>query len=267
MTQNDPHVLLERDGAIGYVTLNVPEKRNSFTDPMLDALLGTLEEARSDESLRVIVLNGAGRTFSVGGDLDEFAAGAFHTPEIPVETSARKLRQHMRVSQYLRETPQVTIAAINGACAGAGLSIAAACDLRVATTRSVFRTAFLDAALSGDFGGTWSLTKLLGEARVKELYLLNNKLDSTKARNIGLISWDAEEDEFDARVRELANTLADKAPLALRYIKENLTSYSENFSEALDVEARRHVECGNAEDAMEAASAFLERRAPMFRGK
>src|SRR5690625_2947603 len=133
MTASNEPVLTTIDEHVAYITLNVPEKRNSFTDRMLYALLETLESVSSNENTRVLVIQGAAKNVSVGCDLDEFSAGEFHAPDVPNEQSTAKLRCFMRVSQYLRDAPQITIAATDGACAGAGLSLAAACDLRVSS--------------------------------------------------------------------------------------------------------------------------------------
>lgn len=262
---NDAAVLYTVEDHIAYVTLNQPEKRNSFTDIQLFALLEVLEKARSNPEIRVLVLTGAGKSFSVGGDLDEFAAGALHE-DAPFETGVYKLRRFMQITEMLRESNFISIAAVNGACAGAGLSIALACDIRVSSEKAVYRTAFIDAGLSGDFGGTWLLARLLGEAKAKELYLLNKKLNAADAAAAGLVSEVYAVDEFETKTRETAQTLAAKAPLAMRYIKQNLTE-EKTFMRALDDEARRHTECGVTGDAIEAAAAFLEKRAPKFTGK
>lgn len=267
MTEQVPPVIYEARGAIGIVSLNQPDKRNSFTDEMLYELLATLERVDADPEIKVIVLTGNGNSFSVGGDLDEFAAGEFKTVDIPHQTSVSKLRNFMRVSQYLRTGETVTVAAINGACAGAGLSVAAACDLRFASSKAVFRSAFIDAGLSGDFGGTWSLVRLLGEARAKELYLLNQKLSADDALRIGLVSWVEDHESFLDRVMREAERLAAKPPVAMQLIKRNLTEEHASFQDALEVEADRHVRCGYTDDAVEAATAFLQKREPKFTGR
>lgn len=260
-------VLVEINGPVATMTFNQPEKRNSFTDLMLFDSLDRIEEIIDDEDVRILVLTGAGRHFSVGGDLDEFAAGEFQPEGVPIETSVAKLRRFMQLSHYLRESRLITIAAVNGACAGAGLSVAAACDLRFASERSVFRSAFVDAGLSGDFGGTWSLVRLLGEARAKELYLLNDRMSPEEAQRIGLVSRVFSESNFLEQVQKEAQLLAAKPPVALSYIKQNLNETTTEFTMALDSEARRHVLSGYTEDAIEAAAAFLEKREPAFVGR
>jgi 2-(1,2-epoxy-1,2-dihydrophenyl)acetyl-CoA isomerase len=261
----DGPVRYEQGDGVATVTLNRPDRLNALSSELIDALLSRVEQATSDAGVRVLMLTGAGRGFCVGGDLQRFSAGT--QGELPEATRVGTLRRSMRVSQLLREADVVTVAAVNGACAGAGLSLALACDLRVASDTAVLRTAFLTAGLSGDFGGTWSLTHLLGEARAKELYLLNEKLTADEALRLGLVSRVFPAAEFAAQARALAERLAAQAPVALRSMKQNLTDASRvSFAEACDHEAQRHIACSLTGDAVEAATAFLERRPPVFTG-
>jgi 2-(1,2-epoxy-1,2-dihydrophenyl)acetyl-CoA isomerase len=247
------------------VTFNRPDHHNAMSPRMLDLLLLAVEAAVSDTDVRVLMLTGAGRSFCVGGDMDAFSDGALHE-EVPESTQVGDLRRHMRVVQLLRESDLVTVAAVNGACAGAGLSIALSCDLRLASERSVFRAAFLDAGLSGDFGGTWLLTKLLGESLAKELYLMNSKVDPVAARELGLVARVLDADGFRESAIETVEELAAKAPVALRLMKSNLSQTDVSFSVACDREAERHIRSGRTEDAREAAMAFVEKRSPRFVG-
>lgn len=242
-----------------------PDHHNAMTVEMLDGLLLAMEDAVANRAVRVLRLSGSGRSFCVGGDLDAFGAGALHE-QVPVTTQAGNLRQHMRVVQLLRDSDVVSVAAVNGACAGAGLSIAAACDIRVASRRAVFRTAFLDAGLSGDFGGSWLLSKLIGESRARSMYLLNPKLTASDAAAMGLVARVIDDDEFDAATRELVDELVSKAPQALASMKLNLAQVSDDLASACDREALRHTACGRTDDAIEAAQAFLEKRKPHFTG-
>jgi 2-(1,2-epoxy-1,2-dihydrophenyl)acetyl-CoA isomerase len=254
-----------RRGGVVTITLDRPDRLNAMDAALLDGLLAAVEGAMSDPCVRVVVLTGAGRAFCVGGDLQGFAAGVLD--DAPVATRVGQLRRWMRVCELLRAGPAVTVAAVNGACAGAGLSLALACDLRLASATAVFRTAFLGAGLSGDFGGTWSLSRLLGEARAKELYLLDEKVPAGEALRLGLVTRVFAAEEFAASVDEVVEALAGRAPLALRGIKENLTDAARlSFAEACDSEAARHVACSLSTDAAEAAAAFLARRAPVFTG-
>lgn len=260
-------VRYEVEASVATLTLDRPERLNTMNRALLDDALAAIERAASDDDVRVVVLTGAGRGFCAGGDLgargdDAVLAGG------PLEGDVARLRALMRSSQLLREMPKPTIAAINGACAGAGLAWACACDLRYAAASARFSTAFLTAGLSGDFGGTWTLPRIVGAAKARELYLLADRFDATEAERIGLVARTLPDDELLPHVREVAARLAGSAPLALRAIKANLNDADEvGFAELLDREAGRHVRCGRSRDAREAASAFLEKRPPVFEGR
>lgn len=186
------------------------------------------------------------------------------------ETTAydiRRLRTFMRSAQLLQEMPKIVIAAINGACAGAGLALACACDLRYCASTAVFNTAFLSAGLSGDFGGTWTLPRIIGPARARELYLLSEKFGAETAERFGLVSATVDRDDLAGHVRGVAETLLSRAPEAVRAVKTNMNDSAVNsFGEQLDVEADRHIRCGRTADSQEAAKAFLEKRPPVFTG-
>ena len=259
-------VLYELADGVATVTLNRPERRNAMSPELLQELLAALERAAADEQARAVILTGAGPAFCVGGDLQSFAQG--DSGEVPLEERVAGLRRSVRCSELLREMPKPTIAAVHGAAAGAGLSLACAADIRIAARTAVFRTAFLSAGLSGDFGGTWTLPRLVGESKARELYLLNRKVSAEEAHRIGLVAEVVEDDVFEARVREVARELAAQAPLALARIKENLNdSPSGTFAEHLDRECPRHVGLTRTEDSAEAARAFLEKRQPVFHGR
>jgi len=260
-------VLYETDGPIATITLNRPDRLNAMNRELITAAVETFEKAASDPAIRVLILTGAGKGFCAGGDLAGFAGGEFKQPQ-PIEQRIAELRRSMRTSQILRESDMVTIAAINGACAGAGFSWALACDLRYAAASAKFSSAFLNAGLSGDFGGTYSLTHILGTAKARELYLLAERFDAAEAERIGLVSKTLPDAELMNHVRGVARKLADSAPIALREIKRNLNDALRlSFSEALDREADRHSRCGTTEDNTEAAKAFLEKRKPLFKGR
>ncbi len=260
-------VLYETDGAIATVTLNRPGRLNAMNKELIVAMVETMERASSDPAIRVLILTGAGRGFCAGGDLAGFADGEFKE-EQAIETKIAELRQSMRTSQRLRESSFVSIAAINGACAGAGLSWALACDLRYAAQSAKFSTAFLNAGLSGDFGGTFSLTQIVGTAKARELYLLSDRFSAADAERLGIVSEAVPDEDLLAHVRGKALQMADAAPVALRCIKQNLNDATKlSMSEAMDNEADRHSRCGTTEDNTEAAKAFLEKRKPSFKGR
>jgi 2-(1,2-epoxy-1,2-dihydrophenyl)acetyl-CoA isomerase len=257
----------ETDGAIATVTLNRPDRLNAMNKELMAAMVDTLERAASDENIRVLILTGTGRGFCAGGDLGGMADGEFKE-ELPIEKRIADLRHSMRTSQRLRESSFISIAAINGACAGAGLSWALACDLRYAAQSAKFSTAFLNAGLSGDFGGTFTLTQIVGTAKARELYLLSERFTAEDAGRLGLVSEVLADDDLMAHVRGKAQQLAAAAPIALRRIKENLNDATQlSMPEAMDREADRHGRCGATEDNTEAAKAFLEKRKPVFKNR
>lgn len=259
-------VLYEASDAIATITLNRPERLNTMNRKLVEEALEAIETAASDDSVRVVILTGAGRGFCAGGDLS--GEGGSVLAGGPIETDVGALRRYMRTSELLHEMPKVTIAAINGPCAGAGLAWACAADLRYAAASAVFNSAFLTAGLSGDFGGTWTLTRLVGAAKARELYLLAERFNATEAERIGLVSRTLADAELMPHVRGVAKRLVDSAPLTLRAIKQNLNDAIEvGFSEMLDREAERHIRCGRTRDAREAAMAFIQKRAPKFEGR
>ena len=277
-------VLYDVDGGVATITLNRPERLNTMSPELLAEAHAAMQEAASDDAVRAVILTGAGRGFCAGGDLGGMAAApntsaaAPNTSAAPDAAAARvkrtvegdiaNLRQHMRTSQLLHDMPKVTFAAINGPCAGAGLAWACACDVRYAAESAVFNTAFMTAGLSGDFGGTWTLPRIVGPGKARELYLLAEKFGSADAARIGLVSAVLPDDQLLEFVRAKAERTAGFAPLPLRSNKANLNdSLDVDFSTGLDREADRHVRAGRTEDSKEAARAFLEKRTPIFKGR
>ena len=255
-------VLLERRGAVATVTLNRPERLNAMNTTLLDALVDTLETLNDDSEVGVIVLTGAGRAFCVGGDLSADHDG------IGLSQADSRLRHHTRASEILREGRAVSIAAVNGPAAGAGFSLAAACDLRILGESGLFRSAFLTAAMSGDFGLGWSLTHLLGGARAREILFLNEKIPASKALEMGLATRVYPDAELEDEAWTLAETIAGGPPLALAGIKANLDDAARlPFTECLRRECARHIATAFSADAREAGAAFLEKRTPRFQGK
>lgn len=250
---------------VATIHLNRPERRNSFTDAFMESLLQSVETAVASDALVILIVGGE-RGFSVGGDLDEFSAGVFAPADQTVEQSAAVLRRHARAVELLRESEQISIAAIQGPCAGAGLSLAAACDLRIAADDAIFRTAFIDAGLASDYGCIWSLTRLLGEARATALLLLNPKVSAAHALEIGLVAQVFPTSEFASSAQLTASELAAKAPRALATVKRLFSTQPASFSAALDAESLAQKQCAYTADAREAARAFIERRTPSFTG-
>jgi 2-(1,2-epoxy-1,2-dihydrophenyl)acetyl-CoA isomerase len=270
-------VIYAVERGIATITLNRPEHLNTMSAGLLDGVTEALHTAASDDGVRVVIMTGNGRAFCAGGDLGGMAKGP--DTAMPVQAGAPTsghtdaarvsgLRQNMRTSQLLRQMPKATIAAINGPCAGAGLAWACAADLRYCAQSAVFNTAFMTAGLSGDFGGTWTLPRIVGPAKARELYLMAEKFDGQQAERIGLVARCVPDEMLMPEVKRVAERLAGFAPLTLAAIKANLNDSPEvGFAEMLDREAERHVRCALTEDAREAAAAFLEKRVPTFKGR
>ncbi|MFE6758139.1 enoyl-CoA hydratase/isomerase family protein [Streptomyces sp. NPDC057684] len=255
------------DAGIALVTLNRPEKLNTMTADLLEQAHKVFSALAENPAVKVVILTGAGRGFCAGGDLSQGPGGAV-TGDLRGAAAAAQLRTFMETAALLHTMPAVTIAAVNGACAGAGLSWACAADLRIAADHARFNAAFRGAGLSGDFGGTWTLPRIIGFGRAREKYLLSQPFDAQEALRIGLVSEVCPADQLLERAYTIARELATSAPIALRLIKQNLVdSEYATFHEALDHEAVRHSRCTETEDAAEAAKAFVAKRPPIFTGR
>jgi 2-(1,2-epoxy-1,2-dihydrophenyl)acetyl-CoA isomerase len=267
-------VLLERDAGIATVTLNRPEKMNALDVELMTELTRVLEEVATDTSVRCVVFTGAGeRAFSAGGDINAMGgqglfASATPGKKEPWETAAMHLRRSMEASAWLHEMGKPTVAAINGAVAGASLAMALACDLRIAADHAVFTTAFAKIGYSGDYGGAWYLTKIVGTAKARELYFLSERIDAQEAARLGLVNWVVPREKFRAEVRALAERLAAGPPLAYRYMKRNLNlALTLHERELLDLESEAMMRTGATEDFRNAAAAFLAKKTPTFEGR
>ena len=251
-------IVYDKRGPVATLTLNRPEARNGITQVMLDELYAAVQDAAADAALRVLVLRGAGRDFCPGADVKHYASGA----------GGRSDPAAFAVSVILHDAPLVSIAAIRGACAGAGLGWAAACDLRVCDTTAKFNTAFLDVGISGDMGGPWLLPRILGAAKARELYFLPGKFDAAEAHRIGLVSRLFAEDAFEAELAALTDRLAASAPIALKGMKANFVDAERmGLAEFIAVETARHQASGASEASKEAFKAFVEKRRPVYQGR
>ncbi|WP_154604932.1 enoyl-CoA hydratase/isomerase family protein [Arthrobacter sp. AQ5-05] len=249
---------------LAIATINRPEKLNTMTGPLLEEAVEQFAALDRDPETRVLILTGAGRAFCAGGDLSEGPGGAV-TAGLSGEAAGDLLLDFMKTSTILSKGNFTTIAAVNGACAGAGLSWAAACDLRVSASAARFNTAFLNAGLSGDFGGYWFLERLIGRGRAIDLYLRPRPFDAQEALDIGFVS--AVVHNALESASEIADKLLDCAPIALQSMKRNFVDSSLPLGEYLTQEAHRHSACVDTNDAAEAARAFVEKRAPHFVGR
>ncbi|HET8575729.1 MAG TPA: enoyl-CoA hydratase [Methylomirabilota bacterium] len=255
-----------KDG-VAVLTLNRPERLNAMSRAMLDALLEALPRLAEDPAVGAVVLTGAGRGFCAGGDVKAMAEGQELGGDT-LEDKAQALRGRMEVSRWLHELPKPTIAMVRGAAAGAGLSLAMACDMRIAGDSARFGTAFARVGYSGDFGGSFFLTQLVGTAKARELYFTADLLDAQQALALGLVNRVVSDARLEEETMELAGRLARGPRIAYRYMKRNLNAAeSGTLKELLDLEALHHTRCGMTEDHREAARAFVEKREPVFRGR
>ena len=241
---------------IGRFTLNRPERMNGMTNLMVREARDALLAAGNDASLRVLVLTGEGRSFCPGADLNHISSG---------ERDVALTAEDFHVTTLLHELPAVTVAAVNGACAGAGIGWALACDLRVAAASAKFNTAFLDVAVAGDMGGPWSLIHLVGASKARELYFLPGKFDAAEAQRIGLVARVFPDDTFRAEAEAVVQGPAARSPTALKYMKANfLAAERMGLRDFVQLEAERHMHIASGPHAREAFRAFIEKRPPNF---
>ena len=264
-------VMLGRlEGRVAVLSFNRPEARNALHPETYEAFERVLPDLAEDDNVGAVMLTGTGGAFCAGGDVKSMNArnsGAATAPPT-IEAAINDLRHRQRsVSAALHDFPKVTVAAIDGAAAGAGLSIALACDLRVASPRALITTAFAKVGFSGDFGGSWFLTQLVGSAKARELYLTADRIDATEAERLGIVNQVLEGD-FDAAAVEYARRFADGPLVAQRYIKENLNrAVGADLLTCLDAEAAAMTRCRSTDDHKEAVAAFVEKRTPTFNGR
>ncbi len=252
---------------VAVLTMNRPEAMNAMSTPMMEALTDTVRDCATNPDVGCVVLTGAGRAFCAGGDVKGMAGRADAAPP-PLEDRVRDLRRRMDVSRLLHEIAKPTIAMVNGVAAGAGLSMALACDLRYAARSARMTTAFAKVAYSGDFGGSYFLTRIVGTARARELYYLSEMLDSARMEQLGLANKVFDDATFVAETMAIAKRLAAGPRVTLGYMKRNFNVAEDGtLEEAFDTEAFGHSRTGETEDHKEATKAFVEKRTPVFRGR
>lgn len=255
------------EDGVAVLTMNRPDRLNALSRTMLDAMLEALARLAEDASVGVVVLTGAGRGFCAGGDVKAMAEGA-EAMGVTLEERAQALRSRMETSRWLHEMPKPTIAMVRGAAAGAGLSLAMACDMRIASDTARFGTAFARVGYSGDFGGSYFLTQLVGTAKARELYYTAELVDAHEAHRIGLVNRVVPDARLEEETMALASRLARGPRIAYRYMKRNMNAAeSGTLKDLLDLEAWHHSRSGMTEDHREAARAFVEKREPVFKNR
>ncbi|MEM7056174.1 MAG: enoyl-CoA hydratase [Pseudomonadota bacterium] len=255
------------DDHVATITFNRPEKRNALGDIVSPALREILLTLDRDRDVRVIVITGAGKAFCSGGDVSGMGSGI--GPKAPPEDRVRDLqRKQQTLTLRLHELSKPTIASLPGAAAGAGMSIALACDLRIAAESAFLVTGFGRVGLSGDYGGSWFLTQLVGPAKAKELYLTGRRVPAAEALALGLVNMVVPDDSLAEESAALARQIANGPPLAQRFMKENINrALNVDLRTCLGWEAERTIASAATADHKEAVAAFMEKRAPVFRGE
>ncbi len=263
-------LLAELVDGVAVITLNRPEARNAMSGEMNAALQTILLKCELDPEVRCVVLTGAGKGFCAGGDVKGMAASGDGTVGArTIDQAIHEQRVNQRATAgKLFKMPKPTIAALPGAAAGAGLAFALACDLRVMASTAIMTTAFARVGFSGDYGGTYFMSQLVGTAKAKELYYLSERVSAEEALRLGLTNWVCEPEELQAKTMEIAKRIAAGPTVAYRYMKENLNrALAGDIDDCMDLEATHHVHCGQTEDHRNATKAFVEKREPVFQGR
>ena len=271
------HLIETYADGIATLTMNRPEARNAMTGEMLGALLAAMPRLADDPNVRLVVLTGAGGAFCAGGDVKGFASEASSgsssgTPApsggFNLERRVNSLRAGTELSRWLHEMPKPTLAIIPGPAAGAGLSLALACDLRVAVDTAKFTTAFSKIGLSGDYGGSYFLPHLIGAAKARELYFTADIVTAAEAERLGLVNKLFPAATFAADAAAYARKIADLPTIALGYMKKNLnTAQHGSLHDVLEREAMGMVRGFMTEDHKSAAQAFVAKTPPVFKGR
>jgi len=261
-------VLVGRKTGVLTITLNRPKARNALTLEMLAALEMALAYAETDARVRCVVLTGAAGTFCSGGDIRQMLEGGSDASaglEVDERIAAQRRSQRGTIGR-LYNLPKPTLAMLTGAVAGAGLSLALACDLRIMAKNAYLVTAFARVGVSGDYGGTFLMSRLVGTAKTRELYFLSDRVSADEALSLGLTNWVCDPDKSAGQAQSVAERLAAGPGIAYRYMKENLNRAicAVQLSDCMDLEATHHVHCTLTADHREAAQAFVDKRQPSF---
>ncbi len=265
-------LLASLDEGVLTLTMNRPEARNAMSGAMTGALADQLAAAELNADVKCIVLTGAGKGFCAGGDVKAMAGGG-GGGESAARTTLDGAIHAQRVNQRatagkLFKMPKPTVASLPGAAAGAGLGLALACDLRIMASNAILTTAFARVGFSGDYGGTYFMTQLVGSAKARELYFLSERVSAEEALGLGLTNWVCEPEDLAGRTRDLASRLASGPTVAYRYMKENLNrALAGDVDDCLDLEATHHIHTGMTEDHRAAVKAFVAKEDPVFKGR
>ena len=266
MSNSKEMILTENDGAVRTITLNRPNVLNAFNKPLSGAMSKALQEAGEDNSVRCLVITGAGRAFCSGQDLVEVANRL--DADDPIEFGSRLRNYYNPVVAKIRAMEKPVIAAVNGVAAGAGCSLAVGCDLRIAADTASFIQAFVSVGLVPDVGSTFMLPRLIGVSRAMDMAFTGRKVSAEEALRMGLVNQVVPGDKLQATVNELAQKLAALPTRAIGLTKRAINAaWNAELESQLDLEAVLQAEAAKTHDHREGVAAFVEKRKPQFRGE
>ena len=264
------HLLANLTGGILTLTFNRPEARNALSSELLQALGSQLADGEINPEVRCVVITGTGAAFCAGGDVKAMSETNSNGAKSTLDTLIQRQRLNQRAtSGRLYKMPKPTLAVLPGPAAGAGLSIALACDLRIMSSTAFMTTAFAKVGFAGDYGGSLFMSQLVGTAKARELYFLSDRISAKEAEDLGLTNWVVEPEALQESAAGIAQKLANGPTVAYSYMKENLARAltSADIHDCLDLEASHHIHCGGTDDHKNAVEAFIEKRAPVFEGR
>lgn len=277
-SSSQQHLFETQHGYLTVLTMNRPDALNAFSPSMMSGLDEALPRLAKDPTCRALMLTGVGRAFSAGGDVKGFASNASSSDgdDESQDTSingstklerADGLRRSTEMVELLHTMPKPTIAAIPGVAAGGGFSVALACDIRIASSDARFTTAFNKLGLSGDYGGTYFLTQLVGTAKARELYLSSDIIGVEEAHRIGIVNQIFEKESFAEEALLFAQKLAAMPPISSGLMKANLNAaLTSDLASVLDLEATNMITCFDSNDHKAGARAFVTKETPVFTG-
>jgi enoyl-CoA hydratase/carnithine racemase len=256
-----------RDG-VAVITLNRPEARNALSDRLTPALRHMIKQCGDDPKFGALLITGAGNSFCAGGDVKGMGGNSTKA-EVPTEERVADLRAKQRtLTGVLVAVRKPTVAALPGPAAGAGLALALACDIRIASESAIMTTGYVRIGLTGDYGIAWLLTRLAGTSRARELMFLSDRIDARRCEALGLVNRVVADAELHEIAFAIAKSLAEGPSVALARIKDNLDhALTSDILESMDREAENMVRATQTNDHKEAVRAFIDKRKPTFAGR